>query len=416
MDYKDFTLCARDWHDGRSRIEVTSSPVGRMSEPEDVRYDWSVLQHSLDRLERGRISLKALSSLGSDLAGLILPPQARGMLFQSLATIGPEHGLRLRLVINDPQVAALPWEYLYVPHTAKDQGLESFLVLDPRISLVRHQALQIAHGTARADRPFKMVVGLSSPSDAPPLALETEQDVIEQALCGISDIEVTFVPHLTVEKLVSACQGVHIFDFVGHGTSGGQGILLENSAGRAEPFPAGKLALILRNAGVRVAVLGACETGRRNGSDAWNDTPSALMRAGIAAAILMQYEITDSSGISFGKHFYRALVAGLSLDEAVTAGRLAILSQGHGDETGWGVPVLYMRADDGIVFPEATAHPSLHEARVQIRQQVQDLQGKLLGAEVTTMTSGSLSVNQDIGTIGPNGEATGIRIDHLGDS
>ena len=36
MNYKNFTIRARDWDDGRFKVEVTDSPVGRMRDPVTV--------------------------------------------------------------------------------------------------------------------------------------------------------------------------------------------------------------------------------------------------------------------------------------------------------------------------------------------------------------------------------------------
>ena len=79
----------------------------------------------------------------------------------------------------------------------------------------------------------------------------------------------------------------------------------------------------------------------------------ALTRAGIPAVIGMQYKIADTSAIAFSRNFYRTLAAHQSIDEAVTAGRLAVLTRSSEDEFDWAVPVLYLRADEeqGILFP-----------------------------------------------------------------
>jgi hypothetical protein len=448
MNYIDFTIRARDWQDRQFKVEVISSPVDRMREPAVSTYDEAALARPLHNLERKRIHLEDLIALGEALADMLLPPAVREMLLRSLSAIGPEQGLRLRLVLDDPQSANLPWEYLYLRRTGGDpaepvaapprsawrsQGgqvhrpgtgqasRDGFLVLDPRVSLVRHEAIPMAPGSVTATRPLKVVVGLAAPSDAPPLDLEAERDFIRAALKDVEGIDVDFVPKLTVEKLEAASQGAHLFHFAGHGHFGGEhraerdgAIVLEDAEGYSYPFPAENLALTLRGAGVRVVVLGACESGRRDGVNTWSGVAPALMRAGIPGAVAMQYETYDNSASAFARRFYQSVAAGLSLDEAVGAGRLAVLNLGGRDDVDWGVPVLYMRSPDGVIFPEVTADPALDQIRVEVRQQVKELYGKLVGAEVGKMTNGGIEVEQTINTVAEGGEATGFKANELG--
>ena len=71
-----------------------------------------------------------------------------------------------------------------------------------------------------------------------------------------------------------------------------------------------------------------------------------------------------------GKDFYEAVAAGLPLDQAVSAGRLAIMdlepepSEKNPEEmltaqNDFGFPALYMRSEDGLLFPELTNDESL---------------------------------------------------------
>lgn len=367
MNYLDFSIRARDWKDGRFKVEVTDSPVDRMraAEAEEVVYDEAALARPLHNLEHKRIRVRDLIALGEALADMLLPPAVREMLVRSMEAVGPEQGLRLRLLLDDPQVANLPWEYVYLQRGGGEKTRDGFLALDPRISLVRHEAIAIARGSVQAKRPLRIVAGLSAPSDAPGLDMAAEGEFVAAALRDVEGVEVTFVENLTVEKLEAACQGAHLFHFAGHGSfeaedenEGFGAILLEDAEGYAYPFPAENLALTLRGAGVRVAVLGACESGRRDGVNLWSGVAPALMRAGIPGVVAMQYEIFDDSAIAFARRFYQLLAAGLSLDEAVSAGRLGVLNAGGLDDVDWGVPVLYMRSPDGIIFPEVTAEPS----------------------------------------------------------
>ena len=425
MNYTDFVLRARDWDQGRFQVEVTASPVDRTSTPEQVSWDQTRQARRLRNLARKRIRLPELIELGRALASALLPPGVRSMLLRSLAAVGPDEGLRLRLVLDDPPLADLPWEYLYLARGAEEPGRDNFLVLDPRLSLVRHEAMPAAPASLRATRPLKMVVGLSAPRDTPPLDLEAERNFIAEALADVQDIQINFVANLTLERLEAACQGSHIFHFAGHGgfaamtgsTRGGT-ILLEDDDSRAHPLPAENLALTLRGAGVRVAILGACESGRRDGVTAWSGVAAALMRVGLPGAVAMQYQVYDESAIAFARRFYQSLATGLSLDETVAAGRLGVLNAGGPHDVDWGVPVLYMRAHDGVIFPEVASDASLAAARetirVTVRQRVAELSGRLVGVKIEDMGGGAVEIEQELGTITEGGKATGAEIGDLG--
>jgi len=200
----------------------------------------------------------------------------------------------------------------------------------------------------------------------PHLNLDVERRNIEQALEEVPEISAEFYPDATVEMLEDALtREAHVFHFSGHGqfegdlgvafgsVEGEGSVVLVGDSGGALPFPAEKLAQNLRGRGVRLAVLGACEVGHRDQVNAWTGVVPALSRAGIPAVVGMQYTVQDENAIAFSRRFYRALAAGQSIDAAVTDGRLAIYNRASEDERDWGVPVLYLRADEGVLFPGA---------------------------------------------------------------
>jgi hypothetical protein len=208
------------------------------------------------------------------------------------------------------------------------------------------------------------------------LRLDVEQRSIEQALAGVNEIRAEFFSDATADTLQDALvRPAHIFHFAGHGMFAGDlgmaygslegegSLILLDDDKRAAPFSAKKLALNLMGRGVRLAVLGACEGGRRDQVNPWTGVVPALTRAGIPAVVGMQYTIQDQNAIAFSRRFYRVLAAGESIDGAVTDGRLAILNRGGFVERDWGVPVLYLRAEEGTLFPKAAGGSSFSAVR-----------------------------------------------------
>lgn len=125
---------------------------------------------------------------------------------------------------------------------------------------------------------------------------------------------------------------------------------------------AGQLGVILREMGVRVALLNACKTASRDGSRAWGSVAASLLKAGVRSVVAMQHAVLDASAIAFAAAFYRSLALGGSLDEAARNGRIAVFDRGDG--FGWGTPVLYLCVANGEVFPEA-GEVELHRGVLQ---------------------------------------------------
>jgi hypothetical protein len=130
---------------------------------------------------------------------------------------------------------------------------------------------------------------------------------------------------------------------------------------------------------LRLVILNACEgaevageeqkrRGQLSGLGFVGMVPSLLM-AGMPAVIAMQYEILDEVAARFASSFYSALISPPWLgrvDVAVSLARGDCFTNFKGsDWRGFGTPVLYLHANDGVVFtpkelpdPTANAEPS----------------------------------------------------------
>jgi hypothetical protein len=374
VTYQTLDLEVADYQVARGRermsVRVARSPAGEQRAGESVALSPDV-RDRLQALEAGDLRLQELIDLGETLGGLLFPPAARALLERSLSRLADEDVLRIRLMLRDDAPARLPWEYAYVARAdtpADQKGPEGFLALDRRVSLVRYEVLGQEPGRLDpvGEGRLRLVALLASPDDPryARLRLEDEAAFIRAAVEDLPEIEPAIHTGATVRTLQDAITpGLHIFHFAGHGefpdegTRGADGnpagrgaIVLCDEDGRAREFPAEQLAWNLRGRGVRLAVLGACESGRR-GLNPWTGVATALTRAGIPAVVAMQYPIADENAIEFSRRFYRVLAAGQAIDAAVTDGRLAVADACGAGNPDWGVPVLYLRADDGVLFP-----------------------------------------------------------------
>jgi hypothetical protein len=417
---------------GRFSVRVLGSPAGEMR-PEDAvpsSYDDKQIQLSLQQLETRALDKAGLIALGRALALLLLPPKQEGaaagvreLLAASLDHVGPDDGVRLRLRLP-PQLAALPWEYMYVDRAGGGDGMDGFLALDPRVAIVRHEALPTPDSLPLTSGPLKVVAALASAEGLPQLDLSKEEGDLKAAFDGQPTIQPVFLEDATLEEIQQAIAGTEVFHFAGHGVFSRQmGDLPGTYTGTGklalydQAVDAEQLGINLRGDGVRQAVLGGCETGRRDGVNVWSGIAPALVKQQIPAVIANQLPIKDACAIAFSKLFYGALVGGLPIERAVAAGRIAAYNADK-DGRDWGVPVLYLRDADGQLFGGAADSgvraQAAAQAKVVIEQHVSEVAAGavLVGAAIKQITSGMLSVTQVLGTVA--GDVTGAKIGTIG--
>ncbi len=344
-------------------VEVLQSPAGEGEREERVKVP-SDLGARVGWLDRRQIDtdLGAQIELGAILGLLLLPPYARGLFEASLARLADDEGLRVRLRL-DGRLTDVPWEFAWVERHHGPPTAAGFLALDPRVSIVRHQAVATplpAVTAAAAGR--RVVVATASPEGYPPLpSLAGEREALAAAFDDVAGIAAHFVADATPPTVLAALStGADVFHFGGHATAAGD-LVME----AAEAVPADRVGEMVQAKGVRLAVLGACDTGRRDDHNVWGGVAAAVVARGVPAVVAMQFTIGDKRAAAFAGTLYRALVAGLTVDESVALGRTAIRTASTGadaDDRDWAVPVLYLRDHGGRVFEPVSTGSAREEA------------------------------------------------------
>ncbi|MBI2204741.1 MAG: CHAT domain-containing protein [Candidatus Rokubacteria bacterium] len=266
--------------------------------------------------------------------------------------------LRIRLRLGDaPELADLPWEYLY------DKQHDRLLGLHVDTPLVRYLDLPTAIPTLTVAPPLGILVVASSPRDAAALNVAREIENVRESLARVTPAIATIdylgpnSPHrATLDNLIARLRQpgrYHVIHFIGHGgfdaSVEGGFLLLENEHEYKEDVAGHELALLFQaHRSIRVVVLNACEGARSSPADPFSGVAQTLVKDGIPAVVAMQAEITDEAAIIFAGEFYSTLADGQTIEAAVVRARVALyLNRRHVE---WGTPVLYSRAPDGRVF------------------------------------------------------------------
>jgi CHAT domain len=404
MRYEDFTLLltgAREVEGANARlltfhVQVPSAAgLAAIAEPIASRCDLGKVRRLSNADPARPPEPSDVLEAGSALGHALLPGAVLATVRQALARLRAR-GQGLRLRIFSDALHWVPWEYAILPPERGEATATDFLALMPDVSIVRDQACPLPDELFEARPPFRILGAAAHPKLAAQIDVKEERRLLEAALRDVRGVELQWVDGGARPAPSADLRPAQMFHFAGHGAFNrvttaagptrhvalaeaqdgqpqepGTGVLIfDDGSGGEDRVTAGELGVILRELGVRVAVLNACQSARRDTAHAWSSVAAALLHAGIHSVVAMQHAILDASAIGFSAAFYRALAAGDSLDGAAHRGRVAVFARGDG--LGWGTPVLYLPEKlDGVVFRDAaspaTGWPPPSGARIDFR-------------------------------------------------
>ena len=424
MDYQDLILTTLAFSlkrsDGKRTAQFELHAPFVLAQPKVQIVDWDTLTELRKAATAADARWEDALVFGKLLADLLLPDEVRQVMLDRLTQAQAQRkGLRLRLGLSG-DLQRLPWEFMAVNRAGGEMTPQDFLAIDPHLSIVRQPASTLPVWDIETNPLDKIraLVALASPDDQPPLDVERERTQLEKLFSGQSRVEARFVPHASPASLLDGTESIHLFHFAGHGIftpvpistqpgkmEGHGELLLESEAGYTARMDASELGIMLRSRHVRVALLGACHSAERDDLNQWSGIAEALLRAGLGAVVGMQFAVKDTSAIAFAEKFYATLLAGMTIDEAVNAGRVTLASVQQ-DVRGLGTPVLYLRDTNGVVFPEMAALPAQDAEQRGIAQTSQREYEKTRGIAI-----GKIDLRRSQGAILNN---TGAVTQHFG--
>ncbi len=355
MGYKDFAVIVAAQQGNGYPVSVVAEDLGRVSGTMPL----------LDAELASLLQRAASQSLGDADEALVrrcgtalfrwlfsapLETQLRLALDRAART---SSSVRIRLSIDPPEIAALPWEMMYDParsvclSTAAGGLLVRFLDQAATFG-------PLAEGAAAW--PLEMLLVLPR---AAQLDLAQEQAVIQEAVSSLrGSLRVKVLDGIVTRSRLGealAAGPFHLVHLTGHGGYiDGHGYVELNYEDGTPDWVDGEalVRMLAGKAGPRLLVMNVCGSGQVDETKAFRGLAPQLVRAGVPAVVAMQYLISDRAALTFAREFYRELCTGEhagQVDAAVCAARQSLASL-HPLELAFAAPVLYTHARDGILF------------------------------------------------------------------
>ena len=363
-------------------VAVVHSPAGEGRGTLHFPYDELALDNHLTKLQlallnsgRGQRRVvpaeeRTVREFGTALFDALFAGEVRTLLDVSRHEARSKGtGLRVKLRCRAPELAALPWEFLF------DTEVDEYLCLSRQTPLVRYLEVSTPCEPLKVSLPLRILGVVASPKDLDALDVDREKQRVEKALEHLvaqGKVQLEWLGKPTWRELQQELSRNrwHVVHFVGHGgfdQRRDEGVLaFEDDDGNAHLLGAGDVGLLLGDHDdLRLAVLNACEGARSSARDVFSSTAAVLVRKGTPGVVAMQYEITDLAAIELARSFYDCIASGQPVDTAMSEARKAVRISLPGTLE-WGTPVLFMRAPDGQLFdvdadsPRPAAGPETH--------------------------------------------------------
>jgi CHASE2 domain-containing sensor protein len=291
-------------------------------------------------------------NLGLSLHQCLFHENVGAMLLVALGEVlrDDEQGMRIRLFLSPPEVAALPWEVLY------DQRTKCFLCTSGKTPLTRYVELSEPIRSLRIAPPVKVLVVIP---DSSGLDVLTEEKIITEALKDLETVQMRVLKGNVTRSEISRAlveDKYHIVHFIGHGEfEADQGYLVINSKdGGRDLIPADDFADFFKSyPSVKLIVLNSCQGAEVSSTKPLAGMAPQLVMRGIPAVVAMQYPISDPAALKFAAEFYLKLCKGWSrgqVDTAISHARNRIHMDIKEEPLAFATPVLFMRSPTGIIF------------------------------------------------------------------
>jgi hypothetical protein len=333
--------------DGVGERTFLSVPGGPHTEFK-IPFSRAEVEEALGDYSPNRVSTDPLESFGSTLFNSLFSGDRGRRLWERLAEVERNNrGLRLRILSNLERTQHLPWELLFDPSRG------DFMSLSGRLALVRTRPDSFNTMPLETLPCLRILAVEADPTGV----MRTREDLrMLQQFANLyeSRVKLTVIEKGTLAAVESQLR-LHkydVFHFAGSGEvlpyiskRGGirQVLRLIGDPSSDSLLDRQHLGEMLHNAGVRLAVLNACHT----------DWIARSLAKYIPSAIGLRESVQDNSCLTLCDSLYCSILAGSSLDLAVTATRQAMdhVHPGTGD---WCKLIFYLQKPNGLFLSTST--------------------------------------------------------------
>jgi tetratricopeptide (TPR) repeat protein len=361
----------------RFGVEIPFSPFLGEDDYEDLRWyleDYMELPDGGAVIRAQRIE-RELEQWGSRLYDTLFTADNREFLKELLA--GPEPR-RLTIATRDPALLRLPWELM-----ADDAGS-----LAQRLSVRRQLEVPETAMPRPAQLPLRILYIVSRPADMGFIDPRMTAKALLDALDPLgASVRVDFCRPATLTRMEEmlrdgqrAGDPYDIVHFDGHGTFLPReqigGLLFEKSGvgiSGSDFVTADRLGVMLASYAIPLVILEACRSATLGEAAVLGSVAPRLMEAGVGSVLAMSHAVHVETTRLLLDCFYRELVRGTTIGQAVTEARNVLrftparwLESGPTGRTielrDWFLPQLYQKAADETLIPSGT-EASVENAR-----------------------------------------------------
>lgn len=320
-------------------------------------------------IDRGTLDIDRAEHYGSTLFDALFRDQAvRQCYVQARHIQAPP--VRLRLILDAPELESIPWELLF------DTDRHTFVAAE--LPFVRSHSHTKPVQPLLAQPPLRVLVVAPSPAGIDAIDVAQNVNGLRRAfdqLQAHKQVRFQTATPPTISQLKNdlreAATGItgeiHILHFVGHGmvdpASGDPLLIFEDERGDVDLVTPDDFAAVAGSAGLRLVFLNGCHTAQSGIQESAHSFAHALMQRGIPAVIAMQTTIGAEMAVEVAGEFYAALADSQPVDRALLDARQVLGRSGRYGSGAIAVPVLYLRASDGRLLGSAqvagVAEPSV---------------------------------------------------------
>lgn len=326
-------------------VRVIHSPAGTATGEMILDVHDKEFRADLETVRKDYPNGELRQKFGQDLFRALFVDDVLARWHGSLGALKDVDGLRLRLRMDAPQLAALPWELLYDKDsgflaTAANQGVCRYLpIREPPPASKRHDRLRV-------------LLLVESPESHGLKAIDpAEVKQLEEAIAALPNVEYKLVRNVADTDIQKELQDdYHVLHFLGHGREGALYLVAGDGKTGVPTYAPAFAQLFQGRYSLRLVVLNACGSSQEVEGGIFSGAGPALVKAGVPAVVAMQYGFvySETAGL-FSKGLYGALAKGYPVDVAVNEGR-QIVAKKLPEDRDWSTPVLYLGAHSGRVL------------------------------------------------------------------